>query len=189
MSKFDLENYETVDERIHKFYEMYPTGSITTDLFSEVRPDNRLEWVCKATVKPDDTKNRVVTGWATEYEGANKFAPTNAPELAETSAIGRALSNLGLSKVGKRPSREEMATARSKEPTLKPVQEDDPWAKGMEILGDALAAQPATDTKYSCAHGVMVYKTGISKKTNKPWAGYFCPDNVQLCDTKWQKVG
>jgi hypothetical protein len=60
----------------------------------------------------------------------------------------------------------------------------------MEILGDALGAEPlANQTTYTCSHGVMVFKTGISKKTNKPWAGYFCPDNVQLCDTKWQKVG
>jgi len=190
MSKFDLENYETVDERIHKFWEMYPNGSITTDLFSEARPDGRLEWICKATIKREANDSIVVTGWATEYEGANKFAPTNAPELAETSAIGRAIANLGFSKVGKRPSREEMATARSKEDAPKKVQEDDPWAKGMELLGDALAAAPIENqTSYSCSHGVMVFKTGISKKTNKPWAGYFCPDNVQICDTKWQKVG
>lgn len=191
MSKFDLENYETVDERIHKFWEMHPTGSIQTDLFSEVRTDGRVEWVCKASVKTNRDEGFVVTGWATEYEGANKFAPTNAPELAETSAIGRALANLGLSKVGKRASHEEVASARSKEPAPKPVPEKDPWAEGVEILGNALAATPVppTDTKYSCPHGAMVFKTGVSKKTNRPWAGYFCPDDVQLCDTKWQKVG
>lgn len=190
MSKFDLENYETVDERIHKFWEMHPMGCITTDLFSEVRADNRVEWVCKASIKTHRDEVCVVTGWATEYEGANKFAPSNAPELAETSAIGRALANLGLSKVGKRASQEEVASARSKEATPKVVQQDDPWAKGMEVLGNALGAEPLENqTTYNCSHGVMVYKTGVSKKTNKPWAGYFCPDNVQLCDTKWQKVG
>lgn len=190
MSKFDLENYETVDERIHKFWEMYPNGSITTDLFSEVRPDGRLEWICKATLRKQADGVVVATGWATEYEGANKFAPTNAPELAETSAIGRAAANLAFSKIGKRPSREEMATARSKEDAPKKVQEDDPWAKGMELLGDALAASPVENqTTYNCAHGVMVYSTGISKKNNKPWAAYKCPENVQLCDPKWMKVG
>ena len=189
MSNF-LEGYETVDERIHKFWEMYANGSITTDLFSETRSDNRLEWICKASIKTDRHEGVVVTGWATEYEGANKFAPTNAPELAETSAIGRALANLGLSKAGKRASQEEVASARSKETTSKPMPQDDPWAEGMALLGDALAAQPVEpDTKYACSHGAMVYKTGVSKKTGKPWAGYFCPDNIQLCDTKWQKVG
>jgi len=190
VSKFDLENYETVDERIHKFWEMHPMGCIQTDLFSEVRADNRVEWVCKASIKTHRDEAFIVTGWATEYEGANKFAPTNAPELAETSAIGRALANLGLSKVGKRASQEEVASARSKEATPKVVQQDDPWAKGMEVLGNALGAEPLENqTTYNCSHGVMVYKTGVSKKTNKPWAGYFCPENVQLCDTKWQKVG
>lgn len=189
MSKFDLENYETVDERIHKFYEMYPDGSISTDLFSEARPDGRLEWICKASLRKQADGVIVATGWATEYEGANKFAPTNAPELAETSAIGRAIANLGFSKAGKRPSREEMASARSQEDAPKKVQEDDPWSKGMELLGDALAAAPVMETTYSCSHGVMVYKTGISKKNNKPWAGFFCPQDVPLCDTKWKKVG
>lgn len=191
MAKDFLDGYETVDERIHKYWEMYPNGSIQTDLFSEVRNDGRVEWVCKASIKTNRDEGYVVTGWATEYEGANKFAPTNAPELAETSAIGRALANLGLSKVGKRASHEEVASARSKTGTHKPVPQDDPWAEGMAILGEALAAQPIppTETKYSCSHGAMVFKTGVSKKTGKPWAGYFCPDNIQLCDTKWQKVG
>jgi len=190
MSGFNIENYETVDSRIARFWEMYPNGSILSDLFSEARPDGRVEWICKATIRKEADGVIVATGWATEYEGANKFAPHNAPELAETSAIGRALANLGFAKVGERPSREEMVSARSKEAPSKEVPKDDPWAKGMEILGDALGAEPlANQTVYSCSHGVMVYKTGVSKKTNKPWAGYFCPDNVQLCDTKWQKVG
>lgn len=190
MSKFDLDNYETVDERIHKFWKMYPNGSITTDLFSETRADNRLEWICKASIKTNVNESVLVTGWATEYEGANKFAPTNAPELAETSAIGRALANLGLSKVGERASKEEVASARSKEAAPKTMPEKDPWLQGMEILGDALGAEPlANQTTYTCAHGVMVYQTGVSKKNGKPWAAYKCPDNIQLCDPKWMKVG
>lgn len=190
MSGFNIDNYETVDSRIARFWEMYHGGSIITDLFSEARPDGRVEWISKATIRKEADGVIVATGWATEYEGANKFAPHNAPELAETSAIGRALANLGFAKIGERPSREEVASARSKETTPKPVQQDDPWAKGMEILGDALGAEPlANQTAYSCSHGVMIYKTGVSKKTGKPWGGYFCPDNVQLCDTKWQKVG
>ena len=191
MSKFNIEEYETVDERIHKFWEMYPDGAILTDVFTETRSDGRVEWIAKCSIRKTHDGAIVATGWASEYEGANKFAPTNACELADTSSIGRALASLGLSKVGKRASREEMETARSKEPAPKPLPQDDPWAEGMALLGDALAATPVppTDTKYSCSHGAMVYKTGVSKKNGKPWAGYFCPDSVQLCDTKWQKVG
>jgi hypothetical protein len=187
MSKFDLENYETVQERIETFTKLYPNGSILTDVFTETRSDGRVEWICKATVRKDAEGVICATGWASEYEGANKFAPHNACELAETSARGRALLAIG---IGQQASRDEVASARSKEATPKPVPQDDPWAKGMEILGDALGAEPlANQTVTKCSHGVMVYKTGVSKKTGKPWGGHFCPDNVQLCDTKWQKVG
>jgi hypothetical protein len=187
MSKFDLENYETVQERIETFVKMYPNGSIITDVFTETRPDGRVEWICKASIYKDAQGVICATGWASEYEGANKFAPHNACELAETSARGRALLAIG---IGQQASRDEVASARSKEEAPKPVQQDDPWAKGMEILGDALGAEPlANQTTYSCSHGVMVYSTGISKKNNKPWAAYKCPDNVQLCDPKWMKVG
>jgi hypothetical protein len=185
--KFDLENYETVQERIETFTKLYPNGSILTDVFTETRSDGRVEWICKATVRKNAEGVICATGWASEYEGANKFAPHNACELAETSARGRALLAIG---IGQQASRDEVASARSKEATPKPVQQDDPWAKGMEILGDALGAEPlANQTVTKCSHGVMVYKTGVSKKTGKPWGGHFCPDNIQTCDTKWAKVG
>ena len=185
--KFDLENYETVQERIETFTKLYPNGSILTDVFTETRSDGRVEWICKATVRKNAEGVICATGWASEYEGANKFAPHNACELAETSARGRALLAIG---IGQQASRDEVASARSKEATPKPVQQDDPWAKGMEILGDALGAEPlANQTVTKCSHGVMVYKTGVSKKTGKPWGGHFCPENIQTCDTKWAKVG
>ena len=47
MSKFNIEEYETVDERIHKFWEMYPDGAILTDVFTETRSDGRVEWIAK----------------------------------------------------------------------------------------------------------------------------------------------
>jgi len=72
MSKFNIEEYETVDERIHKFWELCPMGSITTDLFSETRSDGRLEWVCKATILVYPEGRVIATGWATEYEGAQR---------------------------------------------------------------------------------------------------------------------
>lgn len=188
MSKFNIEEYETVQERINSFYKMYPNGSILTDHidWKETR-DGRIIWTAIVSVRKEAGGVVHGSGSASEVEGANKFAPNNASELAETSARGRALLAAG---IGQQASRDEVASARSKEATPTPLPQEDPWAKGMELLGDALAAQPVENqTSYSCSHGVMMFKTGISKKTNKPWAGYFCPDNVQLCDTKWQKVG
>lgn len=189
MSKFNIEEYETVQDRLNTFNKMWPDGSIITESCDwKETSDGRIIWTASVSVRKEADGPICGTGTASEIEGANKFAPTNACELAETSARGRALVAIG---IGQQASRDEVASARSKEPAPKPVPEKDPWADGMELLGNALAATPVppTDTKYSCPHGAMVFKTGVSKKTNRPWAGYFCPDDVQLCDTKWQKVG
>lgn len=188
MSKFDLENYETVQERINTFNKMYPDGSIITEENNwKETSDGRIIWRAVVSVRKEADGPICGNGTASEIEGANKFAPNNACELAETSARGRALLAIG---IGQQASRDEVASARSKEAAPAKVQQDDPWSKGMEILGDALGAEPlANQTTISCAHGVMVYKTGISKKTNKPWAGNFCPGNVEGCETKWKKVG
>jgi hypothetical protein len=37
-----------------------------------------------------------------------------------------------------------------------------------------------------CLHGAMIRKSGISKKTGKPYAGYFCQDEPQ-CDPKFDR--
>lgn len=43
---------------------------------------------------------------------------------------------------------------------------------------------PAGDAAPTCAHGARVYKSGISAKTNKPWAAYMCsgPRGGGQCD-------
>jgi hypothetical protein len=190
MSGFNLEDYQTVVERIHEFKTLYPDGTLLADCYETKTDDGIKEWVCVAHVRKTPDGAIYANGHASEIVGANKFAPHNALELAETSARGRALLAFGIGTTGKSATRDEVASARAKEETPKPVQQEDPWAKGMEILGDALGAEPlANQTTYSCSHGVMVYSTGISKKNNKPWAAYKCPDNVQLCDPKWMKVG
>jgi hypothetical protein len=37
-----------------------------------------------------------------------------------------------------------------------------------------------------CLHGQMNRRSGISKKTGKPYAGYFC-DNEPQCDPKFDR--
>lgn len=190
MSGFNLEDYQTVVERIHEFKTLYPDGTILADCYETKTDDGIKEWVCVAHVRKTPDGAIYANGHASEIVGANKFAPHNALELAETSARGRALLAFGIGTTGKSATRDEVASARSKEAPSKPMPQDDPWAKGMEILGDALGAEPlANQTVTKCSHGVMVYKTGVSKKTGKPWGGHFCPDNIQTCDTKWAKVG
>jgi len=60
------------------------------------------------------------TGLAQEREGSSTVNKTSALENCETSAIGRALANLGYAAKGKRPSREEMSKSS---PAAGPPQE------------------------------------------------------------------
>jgi hypothetical protein len=48
------------------------------------------------------------TGWASEREGDGDINTVACLENTETSAVGRALANLGFTASAKRPSREEM---------------------------------------------------------------------------------
>lgn len=115
MANFDLQNYETVEERIARFYADHPEGRIVTDNLTTDDDRLRSQWVVYASVYFDreDQSDGLAraTGLAFEIDGgsgANKMA---ALENAETSAIGRALANAGYSGA-RRTSREEMAKAQ-----------------------------------------------------------------------------
>jgi hypothetical protein len=51
------------------------------------------------------------TGWASEREGDGEINRVACLENTETSAVGRALANLGFTASSRRPSREEMEKA------------------------------------------------------------------------------
>jgi hypothetical protein len=108
MSRFDLSQYETVDERIHKFWQMHPNGRILTHLvhFDET------QFIVKAEVYTDrDDSTPAASDYAEERVGTSPVNRTSALENCSTSAIGRCLSTLGLSKQGARPSQTEMQKA------------------------------------------------------------------------------
>ena len=103
--RFNLDNYETVESRLAKFWEEYPNGQIFTQIHHY--DDNKV--VFKAEVYRDITDPRpVATGFAEEVRDASPVNRTSFVENAETSAAGRCLSNWIYS-AGKRPSREEMS--------------------------------------------------------------------------------
>lgn len=103
---FDLSNYETVEDRLAKFWEANPRGRILTEL---VHRDEKTFIVrAEAYSDPDDPRPGA-TGYAHEVVGSNPVNKTSALENCETSAIGRALANLGFAPKGARPSREEMS--------------------------------------------------------------------------------
>ena len=111
MARFNLADYETVEERIKRFYADHPDGRIITE--NETIPEYRAEklWVVKSLVffSGEDVERGCpkATGLAYEVDSASGPQQSSALEVCETSSIGRALANAGYSG-NKRASREEM---------------------------------------------------------------------------------
>jgi hypothetical protein len=105
MAHFNLENYETVEDRLVKFWEQHPDGRVLTSI--HYYDDTRI--LVKAEIYFNREDDRAVaTGYAEELRGASPVNRTSHAENAETSAIGRGLANCGYAAKGSRPSREEM---------------------------------------------------------------------------------
>ena len=92
-------DYNTVDQRIQGFRELYPNGSIQTEIISfEKTVDNGKESgvvLMKATAYDDDGRI-IATGHALEKESASYINLTSYIENCETSAVGRCLGIIGI---------------------------------------------------------------------------------------------
>ncbi len=112
-----MDDYESVDDRIHAFYGAHPKGRILTTLaeYSDTHIvfEARVWRENLSEDKPDST------GFAEERRGSSKINQSYPLENAETSAIGRALANLGFSAKGKRPSKQEMEKTKREAPAEK----------------------------------------------------------------------
>lgn len=111
MPKSDLPlgsgDYAPVAARITLFYATHPSGRIITELI-----ERGAEVVFKASVyRCGDDLYPAATGWASERIGDGDVNTVACLENTETSAIGRALANLGFTASAKRPSTEEMTKA------------------------------------------------------------------------------
>ena len=130
MARFNLADYETVEERIKRFYTANDDGRIVTEL-ENTSGEGVKTWVVKAYVylTAGDQANGLAkaTGYAAEIDGTGGANNGSALENAETSAIGRALANMNLSG-NKRASREEMQKVSKVEAT--------DWLKEMEAITD-----------------------------------------------------
>jgi hypothetical protein len=110
MANFDLSQYETVEERIGRLYQSHPDARIVTELVSPVEQiETTATFIARVYLNGDDTPK--ATGYAMERAGQGYVNKTSHVENCETSAIGRALANMGLHG-SKRPSREEMQKAQ-----------------------------------------------------------------------------
>ena len=119
------EDYALVAERIELFYQRFPRGRIITELVSRTQipasqagPGARVlshagrEVTFRALLfRSPDEREPAATGWASERETDGEVNAVACLENSETSAIGRALANLGFTASRHRPSREEMDKA------------------------------------------------------------------------------
>lgn len=150
MPKSDLQlaggDYALVADRITLFYERHPEGRIITELVSRTAE----EVIFRAAVyrSPGET-DPAATGWASEREGDGDVNTVACLENTETSAIGRALANLGFTASARRPSAEEMAkAARARARRMRvgehvPVRPAPPAVRGAASAPDAPDAPDA----------------------------------------------
>ena len=92
IKKMVLQNYETVAQRLERFWTDHPSGRISTELLE----GGSGYWIFKARIysKADDAEP-ISTGHAHETIGASQINKTSALEVCETSAVGRALALAG----------------------------------------------------------------------------------------------
>lgn len=199
---FNLEDYETVEERLIKYWKDHPDGQIHTRLLNQ---DSGRFIVIAEIYRTEADSRPWTTGLAEETVQGRGVNATSALENCETSAIGRALANAGYATKGKRASREEMskvATIKKTEAIIDEtkakmaqtsgeyipvVKEDDPWtikpATMPPTMGEAVATvkeiiggQTEKDIP-RCPHGDMIWKTGQSG-AGKQWGHFKCRNAV-----------
>lgn len=216
MAHFNLDDYETVEERLIKYWKDNPNGRIFTRLleFSASR------FIVEAHVYRSADENAPwATGLAEETVQGRGVNATSALENCETSAIGRALANAGYATKGKRASREEMAKVAAKSAAQTAIEEakakmaqtgkeyvpvakeDDPWTireaapvqtveGAVELLKQEMGARTERDIpRCKCAKD-MVWRTGTGKN-GKPWANFSCSNvpSRKCQDPIWYEIG
>ena len=126
MARFDLQNYETVAQRIIRFYSDHENGAIITKNLTTDADRDRKQWVVYAEVWFD--KNNDVrptgTGLAFEIDGTAGANVTSALENCESSSVGRALAQANYGG-DKRVTREEMAKVNRGAPNAAQITTND----------------------------------------------------------------
>jgi hypothetical protein len=210
---FNLDDYETVEERLVKFWKDHADGQIHTRLLE----NSASRFIVEASIYRTEADARPwTTGLAEETVQGRGVNATSALENCETSAIGRALANAGYATKGKRASREEMSKVAAKQVVQETVQQvkakmadtsqqyvpvakaDDPWttweAAPVQTMEQAVETVKAvlggTAPEESCSHGARVWKTGTSK-AGKPWGMWKCnpPHGTSnYCEPIWYSI-
>jgi hypothetical protein len=108
MAHFNLNEYQTVQERIDLFWTTFAEGRFNIELVS-MTPE-QVVFKAEVYLHKDDLYPATVD-FAEERLGSSPVNKTSFVENCATSALGRAISALGgkFSPKGKRPSQQEMS--------------------------------------------------------------------------------
>ena len=211
---FNLDDYETVEERLIKFWKEHPDGRIDTKLVDA----SATRFIVQAYIyRTEVDQYPWAAGLAEETISGRGVNATSALENCETSAIGRALASAGYATKGKRPSREEMAKVQEQSKvkaeldkvkakmaqtsaeyipvekahdpwTIAPVQQAQTLESAVEMVKSSLGG---TTPDESCIHGARVWKTGTSK-VGKPWGHWKCVAQImgdaERCEPIWYEI-
>ena len=194
---FNLDDYETCEVRLDKWWKENPDGRVATELISFQNGQYIVQAYLYRTFADSVAYS---TGLAEEKISDRGVNSTSALENCETSAIARALANANYAAKGKRASRSEM-TKVARQQMAEPKQyvpvekEDDPWtiktvampatsAEAVELVKDIIGGTTDKDAP-RCRHGEMYWKHGTTK-AGKPWGHFKCSaaanGEIDRCD-------
>jgi len=185
-----LEGYESVAERLEKFWNLYPSGRVSVEI---VYQDGQRYIVKSDLYRDIDDLIPFATDYAEEIRtSANRFPLENA----STSAIGRSMHSGGLSKFSDgiaRPSFEEMRRVNLS--VVQPMESEttearDPWSFGSAVDStvNAIVAGEAPSEAPLGAHGHRIWKEGESARGK--YAGWVCSEKnkANQCKAEWLKL-
>lgn len=197
---FNLQDYETCEVRLDKWWKDNPDGRVATELISFQNGQYIVQAYLYRTFADSVA---YATGLAEEKITDRGVNSTSALENCETSAIARALANANYAAKGKRSSREEMtkvvknqmATPKEYVPVEK---EDDPWTiknvpmpvtseEAVATVKDIIGGTTDKDIP-TCSHGKQrILRTGTSKQ-GKQWAAWDCAFKASVYQVGQEKA-
>ena len=212
---FNLDDYETVADRVSRFQKLHLGGRIVTKVISLDNTKGEVLAMAEVYREHEDTLPAGVDyafGVASTYPvSMRKFYV----EDTVTSAVGRALSLI--LDTDKKPTREDMQKVKANEEVKAKLYEvkakmaetsqqyvpvekaSDPWtiqtAAPVTTMEQAVETVKAvlggTPTDESCIHGARVWKTG-TKKTGGQWGHWKCMAQIlgdaERCDPIWYEI-
>jgi len=177
-----LDNYESVAERIEKFWVRWPNGRIDVKLIFQ----DGTRYIVQCDLYRDMAD---LIPFASDFAEEIRTMQNKFPlENCTTSAIGRSLHTGSISKFSEgipRPSAEEMRRVNLTVVPAAEISELTPLGNALDSMVEQVLTNTQPQQSPQCVHGYMLPKAGINKKTNKPYSGFVCGSKTNTCNAIW----